>query len=155
MDLDDLDLRILDAVQKNPPLSTADLADLVGLSQSPCWRRLSRLKEAGYILDQVTRLNAELLGFNVTVFASVSLSAHGKANLTEFTDAIGRFPEVTECHLTMGTYDFLLRIVVKDIADYRDLIFTRLSTLSTVREIHSSMSLGVTKSITTLPIRGW
>src|SRR5262245_3182004 len=85
--LDDVDLRMLDTLQRHPPLSTADLADLVGLSQSPCWRRLTRLKEQGLIRDQITRLDAEKLGFGLTVFASVRLSAHGKANLNEFSDA--------------------------------------------------------------------
>ncbi|MDR3509351.1 MAG: Lrp/AsnC family transcriptional regulator [Caulobacteraceae bacterium] len=153
MELDDLDLKILDTIQRSPPLSTAELAELVGLSQSPCWRRLTRLKEAGYILDQVTRLNPEKLGFQTVVFASIRLSAHGRANITEFTDAIGRFPEVVECHTTMGAFDFLLRIVTRDVADYRQFVFGRLSTLPTVREIQSTMSMGATKSTTALPIR--
>jgi Lrp/AsnC family transcriptional regulator len=151
--LDDLDLKMLDTIQKNPPLSTAELADLVGLSQSPCWRRLARLKAAGYILDQVTRLDPEKLGFSTVVFASVSLSAHGKANLTEFIDAIARFAEVVECHATMGSADFMLRIITRDVADYREFVFSRLSTLPTVHEIHSTMTMGTTKSTTVLPIR--
>ena len=69
--VDEIDLRILDALQRNPPLSTAELADKVGLSQSPCWRRLSQLKDAGYVRDQVTRLDAKKLGFGLTIFASV------------------------------------------------------------------------------------
>lgn len=153
MELDDLDLKILDVIQKNPPLSTAALADLVGLSQSPCWRRVARLKEAGYILDEVTRLDPEKLGFRMVVFAEVRLSAHGRANLTEFTNAIGRFPEVVECHAIMGASDFLLRIITRDVEDYRQFVFGRLSTLPTVQEIRSTMSMGATKSTTTLPIR--
>jgi Lrp/AsnC family transcriptional regulator len=153
IDLDLLDLKILDAVQKNPPLSTAELADLVGLSQSPCWRRLARLKEAGYILDQVTRLNPERLGFHMVVFANVRLSAHGRNNLTEFIEAISRLPEVVECHATMGTSDFLLRIVTRDVEEYREFLFSRLSTLPTVQEIHSTMTMGAMKSTTVLPIR--
>jgi Lrp/AsnC family transcriptional regulator len=150
---DDLDLRILDVIQRNPPMSTAELADRVGLSQSPCWRRLSRLKDAGYIRDQVTVLNAEKLGYHTLVFASVRLSAHGRTHLAEFTDAIGRFPEVIECHTTMGSYDFLLRIVTQNVEDYRQFVFGRLSTLPTVQEIHSTMTMGATKSTMALPIR--
>lgn len=152
-DLDEIDLKILDVIQKNPPLSTTELAVLVGLSQSPCWRRLSRLKADGYIVDQVTRLNAEKLGLHTVVFAAVRLSAHGRANLTEFTDTIGRFPEVVECHTTMGPFDFLLRIVVRDVQDYRQFVYGRLSTLPAVQEIHSTMTMGATKSTTALPIR--
>lgn len=152
-DLDDLDLKILDVVQKNPPMSTADLAERVGLSQSPCWRRLTRLKDEGYILDQITRLNPEKLGFRTMVFASVKLSAHGRTNLKEFTEAVGRLPEVMECHPTMGPFDFLLRIVTRDVEDYRQFVFGRLLTLPTVQEINSTMSMGAEKFTTALPIR--
>ncbi|WP_165191774.1 Lrp/AsnC family transcriptional regulator [Caulobacter soli] len=152
-DLDDIDLRILDVLQKSPPMSSAELADRVGLSQSPCWRRLTRLKEAGYILDQVTRLNPEKLGFRTMVFANVKLSAHGRANLAEFTEAVGRLPEVLECHPTMGPFDFLLRVVTGDVEDYRQFVFGKLLTLPTVQEINSTMSMGAEKSTTVLPIR--
>ena len=151
--LDDIDLRILDALQKDASLSTADLADVVGMSQSPCWRRLTRLKEAGYIKEQITRLDAEKLGFNTLVFAHVKLSAHGRANLTEFADAIRRFPEVVECYAIMGAFDFLLRIVARDIKAYEQFVFGRLSTLPTVQEINSTVALSEVKSTTALPIR--
>lgn len=152
-ELDEIDLKILDVVQRHPPMSTADLAERVGLSQSPCWRRLTRLKEEGYILDEVTRLNGEKLGFHTIVFANVRLSAHGKSNLTEFIEAIRRLPEVTDCYMTIGTYDFLLRIVTREVEDYRDFLMTRLSSLPTVQEIHSTMTMGAEKASLALPIR--
>lgn len=152
-DLDDIDLRILDAVQRNPPMSSAELASLVGLSQSPCWRRLTRLKQEGYIAEPVTPLSPEMLGFQTTVFASVKLSAHGRNNLQEFIEAVTRLPEVMECHPTMGPFDFLLRIRTRSVDDYRELAFGRLSTLPTVQEINSTMSLGAVKSTHVLPIR--
>lgn len=120
---------------------------------SPCWRRLSRLKEAGYIRGQVTLLDAEKLGLGTMVFASVRLSAHGRANLTEFSEAIRRLPEVVECHAIMGTFDFLLRIVTRDIRAYEQFLFSRLSTLATVQEINSTMALSEIKSTTALPLR--
>jgi Lrp/AsnC family transcriptional regulator len=152
-DLDEIDLRILDALQKDSSLSTSDLAEVVGLSQSPCWRRLSRLREAGYIRAQVALLDAEKLGINTMVFASVRLSAHGRANLTEFSSAIRRFPEVVECHAIMGSFDFLLRIVTRDVRAYEQFVFGRLSTLPTVQEINSTMTLSEIKSTTALPLR--
>jgi Lrp/AsnC family transcriptional regulator len=151
--LDDVDLRILDALQKDSSLSTSDLAEAVGLSQSPCWRRLSRLKAAGYIRAQVTLLDGEKLGLNTVVFASVRLSAHGRVNLTEFSEAIRRFPEVVECHAIMGPFDFLLRIVTRDVRAYEQFVFGRLSTLPTVQEINSTMTLSEIKSTTALPLR--
>lgn len=151
--LDDIDRRILDVVQRNPPMSTAQLAEKVGLSQSPCWRRLTRLKDEGYILDPVTLLNAEKLGFRTTVFANVKLSAHGRTNLNEFIQAVTRIPEVLECHPTMGPFDFILRIVTHDVDAYRELAFGRLLTLPTVQEINSIMTMGAEKWTTALPIR--
>ena len=151
--LDSIDLHILDALQTDASLSTADLATVVGLSQSPCWRRLSRLKDVGYIKDQVTLLNAEKLGFNTLVFAHVKLSAHGRSNLTEFSDAIRRLPEVVECYAIMGAFDFLLRIITSDVKAYEQFVFGRLSNLPTVQEINSTIALSEIKSTTSLPIR--
>ena len=151
-ELDHFDLKILDVLQRNPPMTSAELADRVGLTQSPCWRRLTRLKEEGYVLDPVMRIDAEKLGFTTIVFANVRLSAHGKENLSEFSEAMGRFPEVMECYMTMGTYDFLLRIVTRSIEDYRELLMGGLSQLPTVQEIHSTMTMGATKVTTALPI---
>lgn len=152
LDLDTFDLKILNAVQRNPPMTSADLAEKVGLTQSPCWRRLTRLKDEGYIKEPVTPLDADKLGFTTIVFANVRLSAHGKGNLSEFIDAIARFPEVMECHMTMGTYDFLLRIVTASMDDYREFLMGRLSQLPTVQEIHSTMTMGASKATTVLPI---
>lgn len=152
-DLDETDLRILDAIQRNPPMTTAELAERVGMSQSPCWRRLARLKDEGFIVDQVTRLSPLKLGLRTNVFANVKLSAHGRTNLNEFIDAVSQIPEVLEVHPTMGPFDFLLRIVTRDVEDYRELAFGRLLTLPTVQEINSTMSLGPVKMTTALPIR--
>lgn len=152
-ELDDIDLRILDALQGDASLSTNDLAEQVGLSQSPCWRRLTRLKEAGYIRDQVTRLDRRKLGFDSLVFAHVKLSAHGRANLEQFAEAIRRFPEVVECHAIMGPFDFLLRIVTRDIDAYEQFVFGKLSRLPEVQEINSTTALSEIKSTTALPIR--
>jgi Lrp/AsnC family transcriptional regulator len=151
--IDDIDLRILDALQRDASLSTAELADIVGLSQSPCWRRLTRLKEAGYIKAQITLLDADKLGFGTTFFAHVKLSAHGKANLTEFGDAVRRMPEVQECYATLGSFDFLLKIITRDIHAYEQFVYSRLSALPSVREINSTIALSVIKATNALPLR--
>jgi Lrp/AsnC family transcriptional regulator len=151
-DLDKIDLCILDALQRDATLSTADLAAKVGLSQSPCWRRLSRLRDEGYIVDQVSRLARDKLGFTLVVFANVKLSAHGRSNLEEFAAAIRRFPEVVECHAVMGSYDYLLRIITRDMAAYEQFVFSKLSRLKTVQEIHSTAALSEVKSTTALPL---
>jgi Lrp/AsnC family transcriptional regulator len=128
-DLDDADLRLLRAIQSDSRQSTADLAETVGLSQAACWRRLQRLRQAGYILRETAVLNREKLGFGAQVFAMVKLSTVGRANLAGFAAAIRALPEVVECHVLMGSADFLLKIVTEDIHAYERFFFGRLSAL--------------------------
>lgn len=152
-ELDAFDLRILDALQGDATLSSAELAERVGLSQSPCWRRLNRLKQAGYIRDQITRLDRRKLGFNTLVFAHVKLSAHGRANLAEFSETIARFPEVIECYAIVGAFDFFLKIVTRDIDAYEKFVFGTLSKLPGVQELNSAIALSEIKSTPALPLR--
>lgn len=150
--MDKHDLKILSELQRDAGLSTADIAERVGLSQSQCWRRLASLKETGVIRDQVTRMNRRKLGFDTMVFAHVKVTAHGRANLDEFTSAIKKYPEITECHAIMGPFDFLLRIVTKDMDAYEKFVFGQLSRLPAVQEINSTMALSEIKSTSALPI---
>ena len=152
-ELDAFDLKILDALQGDATLSSAELAERVGLSQSPCWRRLSRLKQAGFIRDQITRLDRRKLGFNTLVLANVKLSAHGRANLEEFSEQIARFPEVMECYAIVGAFDFFLKIITRDIDAYEKFVFGTLSKMPAVQEINSAIALSEVKSNPALPLR--
>lgn len=151
-ELDDADRRILAAIQRDADQSTAELAAEVGLSQAPCWRRLQRLKNSGVIRGQVALLDREALGLQVQIFAQVKLSAHGRANVTEFTSAVKRWPEVLECHITLGSMDCLLRVVAASMAAYEDFFFNRLSSLPGVQEVNSVVSLTEVKHTTALPV---
>lgn len=146
------DFRILDVMQKNPGITVNELADRVGLSMSPCWRRIQKMKADGFILEQTTRLSPEKLGLRINVFANVKLSAHGRANLDEFVSAVSKIPEVLELHPTMGEFDFLLRIISRDVEAYRELTFRQLLALPSIQEINSTMSLGPLKQTTALPL---
>lgn len=151
--LDATDLKLLDLMQQDASLSVADLADKVGMSQSPCWRRVQRLKEEGYIDRQVTLLNRRRLGLNTQIFARIKLSAHGRANLTDFSKAVAAFPEVLECYVLLGSDDFLLRIVTKDIESYERFFYSHLSQLPGVQEITSGIVMSDAKSTTALPLK--
>ena len=150
--LDAIDRKILVALQKDASRSTAELAVAVGISQSPCWRRIQRLRDEGYIKNEVALLDRKKLGLNAHIFAQVKLSAHGRANLTEFSEAIRSFPEVLECFVLMGPVDFLLRIVTDDVNSYERFFFDNLSRLPGVQEINSMMALSEIKSTTELPL---
>ncbi|WP_263144598.1 Lrp/AsnC family transcriptional regulator [Pseudomonas sp. RIT-PI-AD] len=150
--LDPYDRRILALLQEDAELSTADIAERVGLSQSPCWRRIQRLKDEGVIRRQVTLLDRKKIGLNTQVFAQVKLNAHGRSNFTEFADAIRLFPEVLECYVLMGAVDFLLRIVAQDIEAYERFFFEKLSLVPGIQEVNSVVALSEIKSTTCLPV---
>ena len=152
MDLDNTDRKILALLQHDASLSASEIAERVNLSQPPCWRRIKRLEEAGVIQRRVALLDQRMLGLNVTVFARIKLSAHGKKSLPEFEEQISDIPEVMECHTMMGDYDFLLKIVTRDIDSYESLFRHKLSQMPTVQEIHSNTALSRIKMTTELPL---
>jgi Lrp/AsnC family transcriptional regulator len=151
--LDDADRRILAQMQQDCSLSTAELAERVGLSQSPCWRRVQRLRAEGVIRAEVALLDRGKLGLKTQIFAQVKLSAQGRQHLDEFADAIRRFPEVLECWVLMGPVDFLLRVVAPDVESYERFFFEKLSRVPGIQEITSTVALSEIKATTALPIR--
>jgi Lrp/AsnC family transcriptional regulator len=144
IELDAYDRKILAVLQEDASLSSAQIAEQVGLSQSPCWRRIQRLKDEGVIRRQVTLLDRKKIG--------LKLNAHGRSNFTEFTEAIRGFPEVLECYVLMGSVDFLLRIVTPDIEAYERFFFEKLSLVPGIQEVNSTVALSEIKSTTSLPI---
>lgn len=149
---DEIDLAILEQLQRDASLSTADLAKQVGLSMSPCWRRIRRLESVGIISRRVALLDRERLGFEVTVFASVKLSAHGRQSLSEFEAAVEEFHPVVACYVMTGEVDYLLQVVTRDIRSYENFLRNHLLQLPTVREVHSQIALSQLKYTTELPL---
>ena len=150
--LDKYEKRILALLQEDASLSTAQISERVGLSPSPCWRRIDRLEKEGFIKRRVALVDRRKIGLNAHIFAQVKLNAHGRANLDEFTTAIRAFPEVLECYVLMGSVDFLIRIVATDIEAYERFFFDRLSQLPGVQEVNSTVALSEIKATTELPI---
>jgi Lrp/AsnC family transcriptional regulator len=151
-EFDEIDRGILDLIQRDSSLATAEIANRVGLSVSPCWRRIRRLEKLGVITGRVALLDRQLLGLEVTVFASVKLSAHGRQSLPEFEAAIESLPEVIECYVMTGEVDYLLHVVTRNIRSYENFLRERLLQLPTVREVHSQIALSQLKYTTRLPI---
>ncbi|MFC1696052.1 Lrp/AsnC family transcriptional regulator [Pseudomonadota bacterium] len=151
-ELDRVDKEIIRLLQQDAELSAAAVGEQIGLSQSPCWRRIQRLKDEGFIKGQVMNFDRKKLGFDVMVFAQVKLTAHGRSKVPEFAETIRQFPEVQECHLVLGNIDFLLRIVVRDIEEYERFFFKKLSHLPEIQEVHSNIVLSEIKYTTQLPI---
>jgi Lrp/AsnC family transcriptional regulator len=151
-DLDEFELKILRELQRDAGQTTAEIAEKVGLSPSPCWRRIDRLEREGYITRRVAIVDRRKVGLNAHIFAQVKLNAHGRANLEEFGELIRGFPEVLDAYVLMGTVDFMLRIVARDIEAYERFFFDKLSQLPGVQEINSTVALSEIKSTVALPI---
>ncbi|MGI9261126.1 MAG: Lrp/AsnC family transcriptional regulator [Woeseiaceae bacterium] len=150
--IDQTDRRILQLLQTEAGINAAAIGERIGLSQSACWRRMQRLREEGVIKDQPVILDPEKVGLSTMVFAQVKLTSHGRSNLTDFADAVRRYPEVLDCYVVLGNIDFLLRIVAEDIKHYERFIYEKLSQLPGVQEVNSSMALSEIKHTTVLPI---
>ncbi|MBL6454731.1 Lrp/AsnC family transcriptional regulator [Belnapia sp. T6] len=148
--LDGIDRIILALLQEDATLPVATIAERAGLSPSPCWRRIRRLEEEGIIRRRVALLDAEKLRVGVTVFVSIRTSRHNTAWAEEFCRAVAAIPEVVEFHRMSGTVDYLLRVVVPDIAAY-DAIYKRLIAIGELLDVSSSFSMERIKYTTALP----
>ena len=120
--LDRIDLKILAALQDNGRITNAALSDEVGLSQSPCLQRVKRLEASGYITGYGARIDVGRLADAITVFTEVTIADHRREDFVKFENGITRFPEVTECHLISGGYDYLLKFVARSVSDYQETI---------------------------------
>ncbi|MDH5856052.1 Lrp/AsnC family transcriptional regulator [Lampropedia aestuarii] len=151
IEMDEASLRILDELQKNSELSNAELAERVGLSASPCWRRVADLKHSGVLRGSVALVDPLKLGLAVNVFVHVTLKQQDKDSLEVFTRAIAIRPEVMECYLMSGEADFMLRVVIEDLIKYQTLLLECLTQIPSVASIRSSFALSQVKYTTALP----
>jgi len=149
--MDKLDRKILDVLQKDASLTTAEVAERVGLSKAPCWRRIQRLRETGVIRRTVALLDARALNVGTTVFVTIKAPSHSAAWYERFAKVVRDLPEVTELHRMSGDVDYLLRVVVPDIEGY-DAVYKRLITALEMLDVSASFSLETIKSTTALPL---
>jgi len=150
--LDAIDIRILKVLQQSADISNVELAERVGLSPTPCLRRVRIMEEAGVIRSRVTLLDPAVLGLNVSVFVSVTLERQVKERLQEFEAEVRRRPEVVECYLMTGESDYLLRIVAPDLATYERFLKESLTRIPGVASIKSSFALNQVAYSTALPL---
>lgn len=150
--LDDYDRRILRALQANASYSMAELGNLVGLSHTPCWRRIKRLEQEGYIGARVTLLDAHKLSLGVTVHAYIIIKSHDEESLNAFENAVQDVQEIVECYSTSGDKDYVLRVVAKNVDDYERLLKKTIVHLPNVASVNSTFALKQVKYTTELPI---
>jgi Lrp/AsnC family transcriptional regulator len=149
--MDAIDRKILACLQEDATLPLQEVADRVGISPSPCWRRIRRLEEAGVIRGRVALLDAEKMNVGVTVFVSIRTDRHSMEWAERFCRAVSALPEVVELHRMSGSVDYLLRVVVPDIAAY-DAVYKKLIAIADLRDVSSSFSMERIKYTTALPL---
>jgi Lrp/AsnC family transcriptional regulator len=149
--MDRVDRKLLALLQEDSTQSIAQLADQVGLSQTPCWKRIQRLEAEGVIERRVALLSPEKLGLGLTVFVSIEAGDHSPDWLARFAAAVSEFPEVIEVHRMAGDIDYMLRVITRDIAAY-DGFYKRLIAAVPIKNVSSRFSMERVKSTTALPL---
>ncbi len=149
--LDAIDLKILAALQSDASLTTAEVAERAGVSPTPCWRRIQRLEETGYIRKRVTLLDRAKLNVGVTVFVAIRTSQHSAEWLQKFHAALRDIPEVVEFHRLSGNIDYLVKAVVPDIAAY-DALYKKMIQRIELSDVTSMFAMEELKSTTELPL---
>ncbi len=149
--MDKLDKKILQLLQENSQLSTAEIADAVGLSTTPCWRRIQKLEESGVIANRVVLLNREQLNLGVDVFVAVKTNQHNWEWLDNFAATVSEYPEVVEFYRMAGESDYLLRVVVPDIGAF-DQFYKKLLQSTELADVSSSFAMEQIKYTTKLPL---
>lgn len=150
--LDAIDWRIVAALQADGRLSNLELAERVGLSPSPCLRRVKRLEREGYIESYRAMLQRNRLGLGLTVFVGVKIGGHANVEAEAFQDAVVAMPEVVACHLVSGEADYLLEVVVPDLEHYQRFLVGKLLALAIVREVRSNIAIQTLKAGAPLPL---
>ncbi|MGB6398958.1 MAG: Lrp/AsnC family transcriptional regulator [Bradyrhizobium sp.] len=151
-DLDPADRRIVAELQANGRLSNVELADKIGLSPSPCLRRVKRLERDGYIEGYRAALRRDRIGLGFSVFIGVKIDGHTNARALAFEKAVVAMPEVVACHLVSGEADYLLEVVVPDLGDYQRFLVGKLLDLPIVREVRSNIAIQTLKAGAPLPL---
>jgi Lrp/AsnC family leucine-responsive transcriptional regulator len=151
--LDEIDLKIVRALQMDGRMPVQELAEKVGLSASPCARRVRLLEKAGIIKGYAAIIDASKVGLPISVFASIKLERQREEELDRFARAVSRWPEVVDCFLMTGQRDYLLRIVVSDLEAYERFLKEKLTKLDGVASIESSFALGEIKRSPALPVK--
>jgi Lrp/AsnC family transcriptional regulator len=152
-ELSNIDLKILEYIQKDSSLSTAELAERVGLSQSPCWRRLQRLRDEGYIKGEVALLDRDKFNSSLFIFATLKIGSLTEEDREKFKRKVELTPEILECYAIFGERDVMIKVIAPTIDWYQRFVFSTVLKLPGVVDIQSIVTLNEMKYSTALPVR--
>ena len=149
--LDSVDKKILKTLQEQGRITNVHLAEMVGITAPPCLRRVRALEEAGYIEGYHADLNHKSLGFTITAFILVGLNSNSEVDLTAFEGKVSSWPLVRECYLVNGEYDFILKVVAKDLTEYQEFLTGELTPTPHVSSVKTAFSVRTGKNVTGVP----
>jgi Lrp/AsnC family transcriptional regulator len=152
IELNPKDVAILRLLQQDAGLTSTAIAERLNLSQSPCWRRINHIEQQGIIIRRVALLDRDKLGMDVVAFATVDLSTRGPEQFERFEQYIAGLPEVVECYTMAGAWDYMLKIVTRDMQHYETLLREQLLTMPLIRDLHSHIAVTEIKNTTELPL---
>jgi Lrp/AsnC family transcriptional regulator len=152
IELNPKDVAILRLLQQDAGLTSTAIAERLNLSQSPCWRRINHIEQQGIIIRRVALLDRDKLGMDVVVFATVNLTTRGSEQFRKFENDIAQLPEVLECYTMAGAWDYMLKIVTRDMQHYESLLREQLLTMPLIRDLHSHIAVTEIKNTTELPL---
>ena len=152
-ELDTIDLKILALLQQDASLSTSDVAERVGVSQSPCWRRIQRLRDEGYIKSTVVIVDRVKLGYMMQIFAQVKMTRLTDEARADLVKQINHIPEILECYTVFGEMDVMMKVVAPDVLWYQEFVFSVLMKLPGVQDVRSIVTLLETKHTTAIPLK--
>ncbi len=151
-ELDKHDLLILQALQKNSAINTQELADLVNLSKTPCWRRVRKLEQAGYIKKYVALLDHKLLELSVMAYVQVSMNNHDLNTLRVFDEFVEQSPYILDCNSTAGNFDYVMKVIARDTEELENFLMRDLLNVGVVQSTNTNLILRQKKSTTELPL---
>jgi Lrp/AsnC family transcriptional regulator len=152
-ELDAVDIKILTLLQQNASVSTAELAARVGVSQSPCWRRIQRLRDDGYIKATVAVVDRHKAGFQLHIFAQVKMARLTEEDRAAFFRQVNSIPEILECYTVFGEMDVLMKVIAPDVLWYQEFIFSVIMKLPGVQDVRSIVTLMEAKNTTAIPLK--
>ena len=152
VDLSEQDIKILKLLQTDADRSSSEIAAILNMSQSPCWRRINHLIQKGVIKKKVAVINREKLGIDLVAFSTINLRETRGKNLEQFEASVMQFEEVVECYTMTGAWDYMLKIVVRDIRQYEKFVRSKLLELPMIGEVHSHLAVTEIKNTTELPL---
>lgn len=152
IDIDESDLKILRCIQENPDITMRELGDATGLSHSPCWRRLQRLREAGIVGEKRYSIDPVAVGYEIRVLCFVRIAKHRRDRLQAFENAVQAIPEILQCYSLSGEHDYVLHVIAKSVRDYEDTVKNSILGLPNIQSVSTSFTLKTIKDARTVPL---